>query len=100
MSNPFSKSNHGLILFKQHKQGLLLAENFFDLTLHQQYFLQLMVAEDIQNEITFNAKFDALCKANGVKIEEDSSRFNSSNDIKQQALERIRKRREKEAKNE
>jgi hypothetical protein len=56
-----------------------------------------MTAEDIQEEITFNAKFNALCKANGVKIEEDSSRFNSSNDIKQQALERIRKRREKEA---
>lgn len=55
-----------------------------------------MTAEEIQEEITFNAKFDALCKANGVQIKEDSSRFNSSNDIKQQALERIKKRREKE----
>ena len=54
-----------------------------------------MTAEDIQNEIMFNAKFNALCKANGVKIEEDSSRFSSGNDIKQKALERIRKRREK-----
>jgi len=50
-----------------------------------------MTAEDIQEEIIHEAKFNALCKANGVKIE-DKSRFSSSNDIRQKARERIEKR--------
>lgn len=37
-----------------------------------------MAADEIQREITFNAKFDALCKANGVKINESHNRGSGS----------------------
>ena len=69
--------------------------SFFDLTAKQKYFLSLMTVEDIQNDITFNAKFDALCKSNGVKIEDKHSRFSSDNSIRQEARKRIEERRKK-----
>ena len=55
-----------------------------------------MTAEDIQESINFNAKFNALCKSNGVKIEDKHSRFSSSNNIRQEARKRIEERKRKE----
>ena len=63
-----------------------------DLTAHQKYFLSMMTVEDIQETINSKAKFDALCRANGVKIDDKTSRFSSSNTIQQEARKRIEER--------
>ena len=55
-------------------------------TMGQKYFLSVCGALEIQEEKLFTAKFDALCKANGVKIPENSngSDFRSRMLLKQQ----------------
>ena len=57
-----------------------------------------MVAEDIQETMTHEAKFNALCKANGVRIEDNHSRFSSSNNIRQEARKRIEERKKRKEK--
>lgn len=63
--------------------------------MHQKYFLSLMTVEDIKQEVTFQSKFDALCKSQGIKFKDDTSRFNSSNSIHEQARRRIEERKKK-----
>ena len=50
-----------------------------------------MAAEEIREEKLFLAKFDALCKANGVKIEEDD---NDSSSFRGKMLEKMRRQQE------
>lgn len=63
-----------------------------DLTVQQKYFLSLMTVEDIQETVNDKAKFNALCRANGVKIDDKNSRFSSSKSIQQEARKRIEER--------
>ena len=57
-----------------HKNGVKITQNSQqDLTFPQKLFLSLMAAEDLKQKNMFMAKFDALCKANGVKIPEDDN---------------------------
>ena len=63
-----------------------------DLTVQQKYFLSLMTVEDIQETVNDKAKFNALCRANGVKIDDKHSRFSSSKSIQQEARKRIEER--------
>lgn len=51
-----------------------------------------MAAEEIRERNKFLAKFDALCRANGVKITEDD---NDTSTFRGQMLEKMRKKREK-----
>ena len=51
-----------------------------------------MTVEDIQETVNNQAKFNALCRANGVKIDDKTSRFSSSNNIRQEARKRIEER--------
>lgn len=50
-----------------------------------------MAAEEIKEEKIFLAKFDALCKANGVKIPEDD---NDPSSFRGQMLEKMRRKQE------
>lgn len=54
-----------------------------------------MTVEDIQETILHESKFNALCRANGVKIEDKNSRFSSSNNIREEARKRIEERKKK-----
>ena len=47
------------------------------MTFQQKYFLSLMAAEDLKEKNKFLAKFDALCRVNGVKIPESDDDTNS-----------------------
>ena len=51
----------------------------------------MMAAEEIRERNKFKAKFDALCKANGVKIPEDD---NDPSSFRGQMLEKMRKKQE------
>lgn len=86
------------MLYHTHKNGAKLCNNQLDLTEHQKYFLSLMTVEDIKEEVNFKAKFNALCKSQGVKFKDDDSRFSSSNSIRDQARKRIEERKKQRAK--
>ena len=48
-----------------------------------------MAAEDLKEKNKFMAKFDALCRANGVKIPEDD---NDPSSFRGQMLEKMRRK--------
>lgn len=50
-----------------------------------------MAAEEITEERKFMAKFDALCRANGVKIPEDD---NDPSSFRGKMLEKMRRKQE------
>lgn len=52
-----------------------------------------MAAEEITEERKFMAKFDALCRANGVKIPEDD---NDPSSFRGQMLEKMRRKKQQE----
>lgn len=72
-----------------HKNGVKITESSQkNLTFTQKLFLSLMAAEEIRQKNTFMAKFDALCKANGVKIPDDD---NDTSTFRGQMLEKMRR---------
>lgn len=72
-----------------HKNGVKITQNSQqDLTFPQKLFLSLMAAEDLKQKKMFIAKFDALCKANGVKIPEDD---NDTSTFRGRMLEKMRR---------
>ncbi len=63
---------------------MTLFDDYKNVTMLQKYFLSLMAVQEISEEKNFMLKFDALCKANGVKIPENNdSDFRSRMLLKQ-----------------
>ena len=54
-----------------------------------------MAVEDIKEEMNFKVKIDALCKSQGIKLKDDTSRYSSSNSIREQARKRIEERKKR-----
>lgn len=64
-----------------------------DLTVTQKYWLLLMSAKDINFENEFMSKFDALCKANGVKIS-NTSNSRGGNSFRNEMLRKQKERKQ------
>lgn len=73
-----------------HKNGVKITQNSQrDLTFPQKLFLSLMAAEDLKQKKLFIAKFDALCRANGVKIPHDDK---DTSTFRGQMLEKMKQK--------
>lgn len=82
-------------MYNIHKNGVPICTVMKDLTLTQRYWLSLMSVEDINFENKFISKFDALCKANGVKIDSNINSGRGGSSFRDEMLRKQRERKER-----
>ena len=66
----FAKSNEGLILYEQYKQGFIEIPKYWDMTLLQRTYFNFCAAEDITYKQNLDVKLTALCEAAGIKFKQ------------------------------